>query len=134
MSYQKLLKNYVLNILHHRPPKNIKKKYLLKALKATKFFQATELDWVEVGLQVVGGEGGRGLDPGLQVGLRVTGVGGGAEGWAQVGLRVRGVGGGAEGWAQVGLRVRVWAEGWAAAQPSSAVQCRLTAWRSRGPA
>ncbi|GLC46153.1 Pre-mRNA-processing-splicing factor 8A [Pleodorina starrii] len=52
VSYQKLLKNYVLNILHQRPPKSVKKKYLLRALKATKFFQATELDWVEVGLQV----------------------------------------------------------------------------------
>lgn len=54
VSYQKLLKNYVLNLLHHRPPKNTKKKYLLKALKSTKFFQSTELDWVEVGLQVGG--------------------------------------------------------------------------------
>jgi pre-mRNA-processing factor 8 len=52
VSYQKLLKNYVLNVLHHRPPKPVKKKYLLRALKATKFFQSTELDWVEVGLQV----------------------------------------------------------------------------------
>lgn len=52
VSYQKLLKNYVLNLLHHRPPKSVKKKYLLKALKATKFFQCTELDWVEAGLQV----------------------------------------------------------------------------------
>lgn len=52
MSYQKLLKNYVLNLLHRRHPKNTKRKYLLKALKATKFFQATELDWVEAGLQV----------------------------------------------------------------------------------
>jgi hypothetical protein len=52
VSYQKLLKNYVLNILHHRPPKPTKKKYLLRALKNTKFFQCTELDWVEAGLQV----------------------------------------------------------------------------------
>ena len=52
VSYQKLLKNFVLNKLHHRPPKNVKKKYLLRALKATKFFQSTELDWVEAGLQV----------------------------------------------------------------------------------
>lgn len=43
---------YVLNRLHHRHPKNLKKKSLFKALKATKFFQSTELDWVEVGLQV----------------------------------------------------------------------------------
>ena len=54
MSYQKLLKNYVLNVLHHRPPKPTKKKYLLRALKNTKFFQCTELDWVEAGLQVGG--------------------------------------------------------------------------------
>lgn len=52
VSYQKLLKNFVLNKLHHRHPKNVKKKYLLRALKATKFFQSTELDWVEAGLQV----------------------------------------------------------------------------------
>lgn len=39
VSYQKLLKNYVLNLLHRKQPKSVKKKYLLKALKATKFFQ-----------------------------------------------------------------------------------------------
>jgi hypothetical protein len=33
VSYQKLLKNYVLNQLHRRPPKSAKKKYLLRALK-----------------------------------------------------------------------------------------------------
>ena len=52
VSYQKLLKMYVLNKLHHRPPKNMKKKSLFRALKSTKFFQTTTLDWVEVGLQV----------------------------------------------------------------------------------
>eukprot|EP00955_Chlamydomonas_euryale_P028723 303076-Chlamydomonas_euryale.AAC.8 len=52
VSYQKLLKNYVLNLLHRRPPKNVKRKNLFRALKATKFFQCTELDWVEAGLQV----------------------------------------------------------------------------------
>lgn len=52
VSYQKLLKCYVLNNLHHRPPKAQKKKSLFKALNATKFFQNTQLDWVEVGLQV----------------------------------------------------------------------------------
>jgi len=52
VSYQKLLKCYVLNELHRRSPKSGKKKNLFKALKATKFFQSTELDWVEVGLQV----------------------------------------------------------------------------------
>jgi hypothetical protein len=59
VSYQKLLKNYVLNYLHHRPPKPTKKKYLLRALKNTKFFQTTELDWVEAGLQVQRGAGCR---------------------------------------------------------------------------
>lgn len=52
VSYQKLLKNLVLNKLHHRKPKSQSKKNLFKALKATKFFQVTELDWVEAGLQV----------------------------------------------------------------------------------
>ncbi|KAG0341501.1 Pre-mRNA-processing-splicing factor 8 [Podila humilis] len=52
VSYQKLLKNYVLNALHHRRPKPQTKKSLFRQLKATKFFQSTELDWVEVGLQV----------------------------------------------------------------------------------
>jgi pre-mRNA-processing factor 8 len=52
VSYQKLLKFWVLNQLHKRPPRPVAKKALFKALKATKFFQSTELDWVEVGLQV----------------------------------------------------------------------------------
>ena len=52
VSYQKLLKNWVLNELHKRPPKNLNKKYLFRSLKATKFFQSTEVDWVEAGLQV----------------------------------------------------------------------------------
>jgi pre-mRNA-processing factor 8 len=52
VSYQKLLKAWVLNQLHSRPPTSKNKKYLFKSLKATKFFQCTELDWVEVGLQV----------------------------------------------------------------------------------
>lgn len=52
VSYQKLLKNYVLNALRHRKPKPLSKKYLFRQLKSTKFFQSTELDWVEVGLQV----------------------------------------------------------------------------------
>ncbi|CAG9461905.1 unnamed protein product [Pedinophyceae sp. YPF-701] len=52
VSYQKLLKTWVLNKLHARPPKAVKKRSLLKGLKATKFFQQTELDWVEAGLQV----------------------------------------------------------------------------------
>jgi pre-mRNA-processing factor 8 len=52
LSYQKLLNFYVLNELHHRPPKAEKKKYLFHSLQATKFFQTTELDWAEVGIQV----------------------------------------------------------------------------------
>jgi hypothetical protein len=53
VSYQKLLKVWVLNELHHRPPKAQSKRSLFAAFKQTKFFQTTELDWVEVGLQVV---------------------------------------------------------------------------------
>jgi len=52
VSYQKLLKCWVLNQLHSRKDKSINKKYLFRSLKATKFFQTTQLDWVEVGLQV----------------------------------------------------------------------------------
>lgn len=52
VSYQKLLKCWVANELHRKPPKGENKKYLLKALKKTKFFQKTTLDWVEAGLQV----------------------------------------------------------------------------------
>ena len=52
VSYQKLLKCFVLNELHHRPPKAQKKKHLSRSLQAMKFFQTTELDWAEAGLQV----------------------------------------------------------------------------------
>lgn len=52
VSYQKLLKYYILNDLHHQRPKALNKKYLFRQLKATKFFQSTEIDWVEAGLQV----------------------------------------------------------------------------------
>ena len=52
VSYQKLLKYYVLNALKHKPPKPQKKRYLFRSFKATKFFQCTTLDWVEAGLQV----------------------------------------------------------------------------------
>lgn len=59
VSYQKLLvsaivtqkKCHVLNELHHRPTL-ANKKNLFRQLAATKFFQSTTLDWVEVGLQV----------------------------------------------------------------------------------
>lgn len=53
VSYQKLLKKHVLNKLKTRNPKAGAKKYLLRSLKETKFFQITTLDWVEAGLQVV---------------------------------------------------------------------------------
>jgi pre-mRNA-processing factor 8 len=52
VSYQKLLKNYVLNEMHKKKSNKLKKKNLFRALKATKFFQTSELDWVETGLQV----------------------------------------------------------------------------------
>ncbi|KAL3468429.1 pre-mRNA processing splicing factor 8 [Aspergillus heterothallicus] len=52
VSYQKLLKTYVLNELHQKKPKAQSKQDLLKTLKSTKFFQQTTIDWVEAGLQV----------------------------------------------------------------------------------
>ncbi|KAJ0680788.1 putative PROCN domain, pre-mRNA-processing-splicing factor 8 [Helianthus annuus] len=52
VSYQKLLKCFVLNELHYKPPKAQNKKHLFHSLQATKFFQTTELDWAEAGLQV----------------------------------------------------------------------------------
>jgi pre-mRNA-processing factor 8 len=52
VSYQKLLKTYVLNELHKSKPKAQNKQDLLRTLKGTKFFQTTTIDWVEAGLQV----------------------------------------------------------------------------------
>ncbi|KAI2454850.1 pre-mRNA-splicing factor 8 [Ophidiomyces ophidiicola] len=52
VSYQKMLKTYVLNELHKKKPKAQNKQNLLTALKGTKFFQQTTIDWVEAGLQV----------------------------------------------------------------------------------
>ena len=52
VSYQKMLKSYVLNELHSRPPKAQNKQNLMRSLKGTKFFQQTTIDWVEAGLQV----------------------------------------------------------------------------------
>jgi pre-mRNA-processing factor 8 len=52
VSYQKLLKTYVLNELHKKKPKAQNKQSLMKSLKQTKFFQQTTIDWVEAGLQV----------------------------------------------------------------------------------
>jgi pre-mRNA-processing factor 8 len=52
LSYQKLLKCFVLNELKRRHPKALRKRFLFRSFKATKFFQTTELDWVEAGLQI----------------------------------------------------------------------------------
>ena len=55
VSYQKLLKNWVLNHTGgtaRSAASTGNKGSLLKALAATKFFQSTEVDWVEAGLQV----------------------------------------------------------------------------------
>ncbi|CAI7603875.1 unnamed protein product [Penicillium bialowiezense] len=52
VSYQKLLKTFVLNELHKSTPKAQSKQNLMKTLKSTKFFQQTTIDWVEAGLQV----------------------------------------------------------------------------------
>ena len=52
VSYQKLLKTYVLNELHKKKAKAQNKQNLMKSLRSTKFFQQTTIDWVEAGLQV----------------------------------------------------------------------------------
>ncbi|ODQ65863.1 PROCN-domain-containing protein [Nadsonia fulvescens var. elongata DSM 6958] len=52
VSYQKLLKSYVLNALKSKPPTNQRKRHLLASLRSTKFFQQTTIDWVEAGLQL----------------------------------------------------------------------------------
>ncbi|KAJ6881708.1 hypothetical protein NC651_028340 [Populus alba x Populus x berolinensis] len=52
VSYQKLLKCFVLNELHHTTPKAQKKKHLFRSLAVTKFLHTSELDWAESGLQV----------------------------------------------------------------------------------
>jgi pre-mRNA-processing factor 8 len=52
VSYQKLLKVWILNSLHKRKPKTLNKRSLLKAFASTKYFQKTEIDWVEAGLQL----------------------------------------------------------------------------------
>lgn len=52
VSYQKLLKSYVLNSLKTKPPVSQKKRQLLKSLGSTKYFQETTIDWVEAGLQL----------------------------------------------------------------------------------
>ncbi|KAI1824895.1 pre-mRNA processing splicing factor 8 [Xylaria intraflava] len=52
VSYQKLLKTFVLNELHKKKPKALNRQDLLRTLRQTKFFQQTTIDWVEAGLQV----------------------------------------------------------------------------------
>ena len=52
VSYQKLLKIWVSNHLHHHKSKTLTKRSIFKAFERTKFFQKTEIDWVEAGLQV----------------------------------------------------------------------------------
>lgn len=59
ISYQKLLKNHILNELHNpagsktgSKASNQRKVKLLKSLRSTKYFQQTNIDWVEAGLQV----------------------------------------------------------------------------------
>eukprot|EP00392_Amoebophrya_sp_AT5.2_P007183 g7197.t1 len=52
VSYQKLLKCWVLNSLHKKTPRSQNRRDMFKVFAATKFFQKTTLDWVEVGLQV----------------------------------------------------------------------------------
>ncbi|KAF3003200.1 pre-mRNA-splicing factor 8 [Curvularia kusanoi] len=52
VSYQKLLKTFVLNELHKKDPQAQSKQNLMRTLKGTKFFQQTKIDWVEAGLQV----------------------------------------------------------------------------------
>ena len=52
VSYQKLLKNHVLNELKKTPSGRKRKFKLLKSLKGTKYFQETTIDWVEAGLQL----------------------------------------------------------------------------------
>ena len=52
VSYQKTLKNWVANSLHSKPPKTKSKRSLARAFSKTKYFDKTEIDWVEAGLQV----------------------------------------------------------------------------------
>ena len=52
VSYQKLLKNWVLNQLRSCLPSCCTKRSLFRSLATIKFFQRTKLDWVKVGLQV----------------------------------------------------------------------------------
>eukprot|EP00834_Sanchytrium_tribonematis_P005171 NODE_296_length_10502_cov_0.638374.p1 type:complete len:2225 gc:universal NODE_296_length_10502_cov_0.638374:3591-10265(+) len=53
VSYQKLLKNHVKNQLRRKRKETHSKKYLPKTLRNTKYFQQTNMDWVEAGLQLL---------------------------------------------------------------------------------
>lgn len=54
VSFQKLLKNHVLNRVHHRKQYKLRrKKTLFKILRASPYFYTTTLDWVEAGLQLI---------------------------------------------------------------------------------
>ena len=53
VSYQKLLKCYVLTELHHKTPKSLDKRNFFATLDKTNFFFHTNLDWLEAGLQVI---------------------------------------------------------------------------------
>lgn len=48
VSYQKLLKCYVLNELKNRAPKSLKKRYLFRSFKQTKFFQVPDTQGVGI--------------------------------------------------------------------------------------
>ena len=52
ISYQKLLKAYVLHLLQREKPLSVRRRKLRSALKRTKFFHTTTIDWVEAGLQL----------------------------------------------------------------------------------
>eukprot|EP00127_Corallochytrium_limacisporum_P002632 Clim_evm68s134 gene=Clim_evmTU68s134 len=52
LSYKKMLKRHVLNELHRRRPKAQKRRNLMSSFRSTKFFQMTNIDWVEAGLQL----------------------------------------------------------------------------------
>lgn len=47
-----MLKQWVKNELHKKKPASHKKRNLMRAFASTKFFQYTEMDWVEVGLNL----------------------------------------------------------------------------------
>ncbi len=52
VSYQKLVKNWVLNVVHKHQPGTARNVNLMRTFQQTKFFQRTEIDWVTAGLQL----------------------------------------------------------------------------------